>query len=72
MGSAHSSRLTKKWITNILSERIETARLAALAATEADLRESGKYDWSNWSEEELRQEFSERDAYFMSTLESEA
>ena len=37
-GSAPPSRLTREWIEGVLRREIETARLAALSFTQADLR----------------------------------
>jgi len=62
-GSVVPRRLTRKWIDTVLVEAIETARLACLAFTDADLRPPfSRLD--TLDVEEYRQE----KAYFESTL----
>jgi hypothetical protein len=61
-GVAPAHLITRGWVDRVLRREIETARLAALSFTEADLRESGVYE--EFDKEAFRQE----KEYFKSTL----
>jgi len=70
LGDAPARRFTRKWILTTLAERIETARLAIMAITEADLKRG--WDDGDLSPEEKVRYYRGTQAYFESTLDAAA
>jgi hypothetical protein len=66
-GIAPACLLTRRWVDQTLRREIETARVAALSFTEADLHECGRSPLEDFDVNEYRQE----KEYFKSTLAPE-
>ena len=67
MGAIHPRCITREWIRTVLTERIETARLAVLAVTEGDLRvRDGIFE--GMTKQQIWQHLKDMRGYFLSTF----